>query len=45
MEGSTLHYVTVDHDLNQVSLNLIDRDLSQRLNSERNVEFRLPAAR
>lgn len=45
MEGSTLHYVTVDHDLNQVSLDLIDRDLSQRLNNERNVEFRLPAAR
>jgi hypothetical protein len=45
MEGATLHYVTVDHDLNQVSLDLIDRDLSQRLNSERNVEFRLPPAR
>ena len=45
MEGSNLHYVTVDHDLNQVSLDLIDRDLSQRLNSERNIEFRLPAAR
>lgn len=45
MEGATLHYVTVDHDLNQVSLDLVDRDLSQRLNSERNVEFKLPAAR
>ena len=45
MEGSTLHYVTVDHDLNQVSLDLIDRDLSQRLNGERGVEFRLPAPR
>lgn len=45
MEGSNLHYVTVDHDLNQVSLDLIDRDLSQRLNNERNIEFRLPAAR
>ena len=45
MEGSTLHYVTMDHDLNQVSINLIDRDLSQRLNSERGVDFRLPAAR
>ena len=45
MEGSTLHYVTMDHDLNQVSLDLIDRDLSQRLNSERGVEFRLPPAR
>jgi len=45
MEGSTLHYVTLDHDLNQVSLDLIDRELSQRLNNERHVEFRLPAAR
>ncbi len=45
MEGATLHYVTVDHDLNQVSLDLIDRDLSQRLNGERNVEFKLPPAR
>ncbi len=45
VEGSTLHYVTMDHDLNQVSLGLIDRDLSQRLNGERNVEFRLPPAR
>ncbi|HUJ49379.1 MAG TPA: hypothetical protein VLW25_04245 [Bryobacteraceae bacterium] len=45
MEGSTLHYVTMDHDLNQVSLDLIDRDLSQRLNGERGVEFRLPPPR
>jgi hypothetical protein len=42
MEGATLHYVTVDHALNQASLDLIDRDLSQRLNSERSVEFKLP---
>ena len=45
MEGSTLHYVTVDHDVNQVSLDLIDRDLSLRLNGERGVDFRLPPAR
>jgi hypothetical protein len=45
MEGSNLHYVTVDHALNQVSLDLIDRDLSLRLNAERNVEFKLPPAR
>jgi hypothetical protein len=43
MEGSNLHYVSVEHTLNQVSLDLIDRDLSQRLNDERGVEFRLPA--
>lgn len=42
MEGNTLHYVSVEHSMNQVSLDLIDRDLSQRLNDERGVEFRLP---
>jgi len=45
MEGSTLHYVSVEHSLNQASLDLIDRDLSYRLNDERGVEFKLPAAR
>lgn len=44
MEGATLHYVSVEHSLNQASINLIDRDLSQRLNDERGLEFRLPAA-
>jgi len=44
-EGSTLHYVSAEHSLNQASLSLIDRDLSQRLNDERGVEFRLPPAR
>lgn len=42
MEGNTLHYVSVEHSMNQVSLDLIDRDLSQRLNDERGVEFKLP---
>jgi hypothetical protein len=45
MEGATLHYVSVEHTLNQVSIDLIDRDLSQRLNDERGLEFRLPAAK
>lgn len=45
MEGSTLHYVSAEHTLNQASLDLIDRDLSQRLNDERGIEFKLPAAR
>jgi hypothetical protein len=45
MEGSTLHYVSVEHTLNQLSINLVDRDLSQRLNDERGLEFRLPQAR
>ena len=43
MEGSALHYVSVEHTLNQASLDLIDRDLSQRLNDERGVEFKIPA--
>jgi hypothetical protein len=43
MEGATLHYVSVEHSLNQASFDLIDRDLSQRLNDERGVEFKLPA--
>jgi len=43
MEGGSLHYVSVEHSLNQVSMNLIDRDLSQRLNDERGVPFKLPA--
>ena len=42
MEGSTLHYVSVEHSLNQASLDLIDRSLSERLNGERGVEFKLP---
>jgi hypothetical protein len=43
MEGGALHYVSVEHTLNQVSMDLIDRDLSQRLNDERGVQFKLPA--
>lgn len=42
MEGGALHYVSVEHTLNQASLDLIDRNLSQRLNDERGVEFKLP---
>jgi hypothetical protein len=42
VEGSSLHYVSAERTLNQVSLDLVDRDLSQRLNDERNVEFKLP---
>jgi len=45
MEGSTLHYVSAEHTLNQLSIDLVDRDLSQRLNDERHLDFRLPPAR
>ena len=42
VEAGNLHYVSAEHSLNQVSLDLVDRDLSQRLNDERGVEFKLP---
>jgi hypothetical protein len=42
VEGETLHYVTNQNTHNQVSLDLVDRDLSDRLNRERQVDFRLP---
>ncbi|MGI8741793.1 MAG: hypothetical protein ACR2NN_04320 [Bryobacteraceae bacterium] len=42
VEDGNLHYVSAGHTLNQVSLDLIDRDLSQRLNDERGIEFKLP---
>jgi hypothetical protein len=45
MEGSTLHYVSAEHTLNQISSDLVDRDLSQRLNDERGLDFRLPQPR
>ncbi len=45
MQGTTLHYVSVEQTLNQVSIDLVDRDLSQRLNDERGLDFRLPQAR
>ena len=42
VEDGNLHYVSAGHTLNQVSLDLVDRELSQRLNDERSVEFKLP---
>jgi len=42
VEGDTLHYVTGQSTHNQVSLDLVDRELSDRLNRERQVDFRLP---
>ena len=42
VEGDTLHYVTNQNAHNQVSLDLVDRELSDRLNRERQVDFRLP---
>jgi hypothetical protein len=41
IEDSTLHYITPQGKHNQVSLPLVDRHLSQKLNQGRS-EFRLP---
>jgi hypothetical protein len=38
-----LSYVTIQGDQNSVSMDLVDRDLSQRLNRDRHVAFGLPA--
>ncbi len=45
VEDGTLHYITSQGKHNQVSIDLVDRDTSSRLNEGRKVEFRLPAAR
>jgi hypothetical protein len=42
VEGDTLHYVTSDRIHNQASLNLVDRELTERLNRDRNMQVRLP---
>jgi hypothetical protein len=42
VEGDTLAYITPESSLNRVSLGLVDRDRSMKLNQERNVEFKLP---
>jgi hypothetical protein len=41
-EGDTLHYFTSGNVHNQVSLSLVDRQLTEQLNRERNVDVRLP---
>jgi len=45
VEGDTLSYITQDGDQNKISLALVDRDFSRKLNTDRGVEFRLPAAK
>lgn len=45
MEAGTLHYISAEYGLNQASLVLIDRNLSQRLNDERGIVFKLPTAK
>jgi hypothetical protein len=43
VQGEVLHYITPQGKHNQVSLSLVDREISNRLNQGRKVEFRLPA--
>jgi len=42
VEGDTLHYFLPGNTHNQVSLSLVDYDLTQRLNRESGTEVRLP---
>jgi endonuclease YncB( thermonuclease family) len=44
VEGDTLHYITPQGRHNQVSLELVDRALSEKLNQGRKVEFKLPTS-
>ena len=43
--GDTLHYFTSSNIHNQVSISLIDRQLTERLNKELGIDFKLPAAK
>ena len=42
VDGSTLHYVTLQHEEKQASLDSLDRSLTLQLNRERRVPFQLP---
>jgi hypothetical protein len=41
IQGTMLHYVSVEYALNHASISLIDPDVSRRLNHERGIEFAL----
>lgn len=43
-DGDTLHYFTTGNTHNQASLSLIDRELTDRLNRELGIDFKLPPA-
>lgn len=45
VEGETLHYFTNGQTHNQVSVSLIDRELTARLNKDSGVEVKLPPVR
>jgi hypothetical protein len=42
LDGTTLHYVTLQREEHQAPVDTIDRDMTQRLNRERNTDFHLP---
>ena len=42
IDGDTLHYFTSGNTHNQVSLSLVDKPLTERLNKEMGVDLRLP---
>jgi len=42
VEGDTLTYITAEGDQNRLSMALVDRDFSKKLNDDRHVEFKLP---
>jgi endonuclease YncB( thermonuclease family) len=42
VDGDTLHYFTSGNTHNQVSVSLVDRDLTERLNKESGLEVKLP---
>ena len=44
MELGTLHYVSLDYSVNQVTLDLIDREASEQLNEQQGIDFTLPLA-
>jgi endonuclease YncB( thermonuclease family) len=45
VDGDTLHYFTAGNTHNQISLSLVDRELTQRLNEGSGLEVKLPPAK
>jgi hypothetical protein len=41
-DGDTLHYFTAGNTHNQASVSLIDRELTERLNREMGIDFKMP---
>lgn len=45
VDGSTLHYFTTGNTHNQISVSLVDRELTERLNKGTGLEVKLPPAK